>query len=113
MRWPIDDKADQDLAGRLFSLRAGKQVRERLLLERSIADRHGFPCFADYYLARRQRGWGIDRLAQETGQTRDWVRGVTRRYGSGGGSAGQDQASPVSAHVVALLTESNVRIDSP
>jgi|ERR1700682_4864296 len=83
MRWPIDDKRDQDLAGYLVRHRIGKPVRERLLLERSIATRHGFACFADYYLARRARGWGLNRLAQETGQTRDWVRGVIRRYGPG------------------------------
>lgn len=88
MRWPIDDQSDQDLAGYLFGLGVGKQVRERLLLERSIARRHGFACFADYYGARRERGWGLDRLAQETGQTRDWVRGVMRRYGSGTANAG-------------------------
>ena len=107
---------DQDLAGRLFSLRVGRQVRERLLLERSIAKRHGFLCFADYFRARRQRGWGLDRLAQETGQTRDWVRGVMRRYGpggSGGGSARNGQARPVSAQVVALSTEPKVRMESP
>ncbi|MHB8589400.1 MAG: hypothetical protein ACYDA0_11180 [Candidatus Dormibacteraceae bacterium] len=83
MRWPIDDQGDQDLAGYLFGLGIGRQVRERLLLERSIANRHGFDCFADYFAARRARGWGLDRLAQETGQTRDWVRGGMRRYGSG------------------------------
>src|ERR1700676_496 len=83
MRWPIDDRSDQDLAGYLFGLGVGKQVRERLLLERSIARRHGFACFADYFTARRARGWGLDRLAHETGQTRDWVRGVMRRYGAG------------------------------
>jgi hypothetical protein len=116
MRWPVDDMADQDLAGRLFILRVGRQARERLLLERSIAKRHGFLCFADYFRARRQRGWGLDRLAQETGQTRDWVRGVMRRYGSGGsggGSAPNGQARPVSAQVVAVSTEPKVRIDSP
>lgn len=83
MRWPIDDNVDHDLAGYLFRLGLGRQVRERLLLERSIAKRLGFACFADYYAARRAQGWGLDRLAQETGQTRDWVRGVMRRYGSG------------------------------
>lgn len=83
MRWPIDDRRDQDLAGHLVRLGVQKQVRERLLLERSIAIRHGFACFADYYLARRARGWGLNRLAQDTGQTRDWVRGVMRRYGPG------------------------------
>jgi len=82
MRWPIDDRSDQDLAA------VGKQVRERLLLERSIARRHGFACFADYFVARRERGWGLDRLAHETGQTRDWVRGVMRRYGSGAAGDG-------------------------
>ena len=87
MRWPIDDKTEQDLAGRLFGPRVGKQVQERLLLERSIAKRHGFLCFADYYIARRRCGWGLDRLALETGQTRDWVRGVMRRYGTGRRSA--------------------------
>ena len=83
MRWPIDDNSDQDLAGYLYPNGLGKQVRQRLLLERSIARRHGFACFADYYVARRARGWGMNRLAQETGQTRDWVRGVMRRYGPG------------------------------
>lgn len=83
MRWPIDDNSDQDLAGYLHPNGLGKQVRQRLLLERSIARRHGFACFADYYVARRARGWGLNRLAQETGQTRDWVRGVMRRYGPG------------------------------
>jgi hypothetical protein len=87
MRWPIDDQSDQDLAGYLFELGVGKQVRERLFLERSIAKRHGFACFADYFVARRSQGWGLDRLAQETGQTRDWVRGVMRRYGSGSSPA--------------------------
>jgi hypothetical protein len=113
MRWPIDDQGDQDLAGRLFSLGVGRQVRERLLLERSIARRHGFRCFADYFTARRRRGWGLDRLAQETGQTRDWVRGVMRRYGVGGNGAAPGQDRPVSAQVVAIATESNVRIDRP
>src|SRR5258708_13298023 len=83
MRWPIDDNGDHDLAGYLFRLGLGRQVRERLLLERRIAKRHGFACFADYYTARRARGWGLDRLAQETGQTRDWGGGVVRRYGAG------------------------------
>jgi len=83
MRWPIDDNGDHDLTGYLFRLGLGRQVRERLLLERSIAKRLGFACFADYYAARRAQGWGLDRLAQETGQTRDWVRGVMRRYGPG------------------------------
>jgi hypothetical protein len=81
MRWPIDDGSNQDLAGHLVQLRVASQVRDRLLLERLIATRHGFACFADYYQARRARGWGLNRLAQETGQTRDWVRGVMRRYG--------------------------------
>jgi hypothetical protein len=83
MRWPIDDNGDHDLTGYLFRLGLGRQVRERLLLERSIARRLGHACFADYYAARRAQGWGLDRLAHETGQTRDWVRGVMRRYGSG------------------------------
>ena len=83
MRWPIDDNGDHDLASYLFRLGLGRQVRERLLLERSIAEGLGFACFEDYYAARRAQGWGLDRLAQETGQTRDWVRGVMRRYGSG------------------------------
>jgi hypothetical protein len=87
MRWPIDDNGDHDLTGYLFRLGLGRQVRERLLLERSIAKRLGFACFADYYAARRAQGWGLDRLAQETGQTRDWVRGVMRRYGPGPGVA--------------------------
>ena len=88
MRWPIDDRSDQDLAGYLVGLGAGKQIRERLMLERSIARRHGYACFADYFTARRARGWGLDRLAHETGQTRDWVRGVMRRYRSGAAGGG-------------------------
>jgi hypothetical protein len=64
MRWPIDDRSDQDLAGYLFGLGVGKQVRERLLLERSIARRHGFACFADYFMARRARGWGTGWLTR-------------------------------------------------
>jgi hypothetical protein len=88
MRWPIDDRSDQDLTGYMFDLGLGKQARDRLLLERSIARRHGFACFADYFIARRERGWGLDRLAQETGQTRDWVRGVMRRYGPNAAGAG-------------------------
>lgn len=91
MRWPIDDNGDHDLAGYLFRLGLGRQVRERLLLERRIAKRHGFACFADYYTARRARGWGLDRLAQETGQTRDWVRGVMRRYGAGSPSGERER----------------------
>jgi len=82
MRWPIDDNGDHDLTGYLFRLGLGRQVRERLLLERSIARRLGYSCFADYFAARRAQGWGLDRFAQETRQTRDWVRGVMRRYGS-------------------------------
>jgi hypothetical protein len=113
MRWPIDDKSDQELAGHLLALRVGKQVRERLFLEHSIARRHGFACFADYFAARRTRGWGLDRLAQDTGQTRDWVRGVMRRYGSASSPIGYAPLRPVSAQVVADATESNVRIDSP
>jgi hypothetical protein len=88
MRWPIDDRSDQDLAAYLYGLGVGKQVKERLLLERNIAMRHGFACFADYFMARREWGWGLDRLAHETGQTRDWVRGVMRRYGPGAMSSG-------------------------
>jgi len=57
MRWPIDDRSDQDLAGYLYGLGVGRQVKERLLLERNIAMRHGFACFADYFMARRERGW--------------------------------------------------------
>jgi hypothetical protein len=81
MRWPIDDQSDQDLAGYLFDLGVGKQVRERLFLERSIARRHGFACFADYFVARRARGWGLDRLAQQTGQTRGPRRDAPLRLG--------------------------------
>ncbi|HVS49018.1 MAG TPA: hypothetical protein VHJ99_08960 [Candidatus Dormibacteraeota bacterium] len=91
MRWPIDDNSDQDLGAYLFRPGLGKQVRERLLLERSIAKRHGFACFADYYMARRARGWGMNRLAQDTGQTRDWVRGVMRRYGPGDAGVSPDE----------------------
>jgi hypothetical protein len=53
MRWPIDDQGDQDLAGYLFDLGVGKQVRERLFLERSMAQQQGFACFVDYVVARR------------------------------------------------------------
>src|SRR3982074_689193 len=83
MRWPIDDNGDHDLGGYLFRLGLGRQVRERLLLERRIANEPWFACFADYYAGRRARGWALDRLAQETGQTRDWMRGVMSRYGTG------------------------------
>ena len=62
-------------------------------------------------MARRRRGWGLDRLAQETGQTRDWVRGVMRRYGPGGSCAGQGQDRPVSAQVVAVATELSSQTD--
>jgi hypothetical protein len=82
MRWPIDDKRDYDPNGSLFRVDLQRQVRERLALERRIAKRLGFACFADYYAARRAEGWGLDRLARETGQTRNWVRGVMRRYPS-------------------------------
>ena len=80
MPWPIDDyRGDEPLAD-LLSRNLGSHVRDRLLLERSIAARHGFACFADYYAARRAEGWGLNRLARDTGQTREWVRGVMRRY---------------------------------
>src|SRR5258708_8735044 len=72
MRWPIDDRTDHDLAGRLFGLGVRRQVRERLLLERSIARRHGFACFPDYFMARRERGWGLDPPARETRQPTTW-----------------------------------------
>lgn len=81
MHWPIDDRGDQDPAVYLYANGVGRQVRERLILERAIAIRHGFACFLDYYAARRGQGWGLDRLARETGQTRWWVRGSVRRYG--------------------------------
>ena len=75
MHWPIDVQSDR-APGAVPNSRA----RARLELERSIATVHGFACFADYFADRRRRGWGIDRLARETGQTREWVRGVMRRY---------------------------------
>jgi hypothetical protein len=87
MPWPIDDQRDQDPAVYLVGPDYRKQVRERLLLERSIAKRHGFACFADYFAHRRAQGWGLNRLAHETGQTRDWVRGVMRRYAALGTNA--------------------------
>jgi hypothetical protein len=44
----------------IFGLGVGKQVSDRLMLERSIARRQGFACFADYYVARReQRVWTV------------------------------------------------------
>jgi hypothetical protein len=57
VRWPVDDLSEQDLASHLVDLGVGKQVRERLLLERSIVRRHGFACFADFFTARRALGW--------------------------------------------------------
>src|SRR5258708_34394489 len=83
MRWPIDDNGDHDLAGYLFRLGLGRQVRERLLLERRIAKRHGFACFADYYTARRARGWGLDRLRHGAGPRREWGRGGVPGVGDG------------------------------
>ena len=84
---------------REFLAALGRQVRERLLLERRIAMRHGFGCFADYFADRRVQGWGLNRLARETGQTRDWVRGVMRRYGApsanGAGAARPGTPRPV------------------
>lgn len=78
MSWPIDDRTrDLDAAQAVLSA----PIRERLALERRLAERFGFACFADYFADRRARAWGLDRLAHETGQTRDWVRGVMRRYG--------------------------------
>ncbi len=82
MPWPIDDQRDQDPAVSLVGADHRRQIRERLLLERSIAERHGFAFFADYFADRRRKDWGLNRLAHETGQTRDWVRGVMRRYRS-------------------------------
>src|ERR1700738_5170839 len=87
MPWPIDDRRDQDPVLHLAGPDLRRHVRERLLLERSIAKRHGFGCFADYFAHRRAQGWGLNRLAHETGQTRDWVRGVMRRYGTLGVAA--------------------------
>lgn len=82
MPWPIDDRPDEDPAHYALPPALGRQVRDRLLLERRIARLHGFACFADYYADRRAMGWGLNRLARETGQSRDWVRGVMRRYGN-------------------------------
>jgi hypothetical protein len=82
MPWPIDDQPDEDPSVYLMKPSLTRPARARLQLEREIARGHGFACFADYYADRRSRGWGLDRLARETGQTRDWVRGVMRRYGS-------------------------------
>ncbi|MDQ6771659.1 MAG: hypothetical protein M3024_01515 [Candidatus Dormibacteraeota bacterium] len=81
MAWPIDDGSDDGWPH--FGPRAGltRPARERLALERRIALSLGFRCFADYYSDRRARGWGLNRLSRETGQTRDWVRGAMRRYG--------------------------------
>lgn len=80
MPWPLDDEPDRDPATHAFSPGLTKPARDRLVLERRIARRMGFSCFADYYADRRGLGWGINRLARETGQTREWVLGVMRRY---------------------------------
>jgi hypothetical protein len=82
--WPRDDNRDEDPATATLPPALGRHVRERLVLERRIARRFGFLCFADYYADRRAQGWGLNRLARETGQTRDWVRGVVRRYDARG-----------------------------
>ena len=64
----------------------------RLAEEQAIALRLGFETFEAYIRERRAAGWGYQRLAKETGRTREWVRGSLRRLeprGSGGvGSAG-------------------------
>ena len=39
----------------------------------------GFASFDEYFKTRRSEGWGYNRIARETGQTRDWVRGCRRR----------------------------------
>ena len=52
---------------------------ERLRQEEAIAVQLGFASFDEYFKARRAQGWGYNRIARETGQTRDWVRGCRRR----------------------------------
>ena len=52
---------------------------ERLRQEEAIAAQLGFACFDEYFKTRRAQGWGYNRIARETGQTRDWVRGCRRR----------------------------------
>ncbi len=91
MRWPIDDRPEQDPAGYSLEPPLTRAARERLVLERAIARRLGFTCFAEYYRQRRSLGWGINRLTRETGQTRDWILGVMRRYGGGAGSGTADE----------------------
>ncbi len=91
MRWPIDDRPEQDPAGYALAPPLTRAARERLVLERSIARRLGFACFAEYYRQRRSLGWGINRLRRETGQTRDWILGVMRRYGGAAGSGAADE----------------------
>lgn len=91
MRWTTDAIAGADPSVVPLPRGADRRMRERLVLERRIALEHGFACFADYFADRRGRGWGLDRLARETGQSRDWMRGVVRRYGrerSGAGAPG-------------------------
>lgn len=79
MRWPIDT-ADADPQLRELPASLGPRARARIVDERRIASRLGFASFADYYRDRRLKGWGLNRLARETGQSRDWVRGAVRRY---------------------------------
>lgn len=52
---------------------------ERLRQEQAIAVELGFASFDEYFKTRRAEGWGYTRIARETGQTRDWVRGSRRR----------------------------------
>lgn len=53
--------------------------RQRLQQEQDIAERLGFPDFESYFRTRRAQGWGYLRLASETGQSREWVRGARYR----------------------------------
>jgi hypothetical protein len=80
MAWPIDNKAGKEAVDYLADPLLQRRVRERLQEEHGIAVRMGFGCFAEYFADRRARGWGLNRLARETGQTKDWIRGVMRRY---------------------------------
>lgn len=60
--------------------RCRSSVRERNELE--IASRFGFESFGDYYRDRRNRGWTLGAICEETGRDRQWMRRARREYDS-------------------------------
>jgi hypothetical protein len=47
--------------------------------EDEMGRRLGFPDFGSYFRHRRSQGWGYDRIAKETGLSKDCIRGARRR----------------------------------